>query len=99
MTAAWMLLSLLACQGEARVYEMGTPSIAARYNAKEACSCLFVMDRTVESCEHWLRVSPDIATFTVDEDAATVTTRVVRLGWKATARYVSAEEGCLLEGE
>ena len=99
MSAAWILFSLLACGSDLHTYELGTPSLATRFNAKEACSCLFVMGRTVESCENWVRVSPDIATFKVDEEAGTVTSRVLRTGWKSTARYVSEEEGCVLEGE
>jgi len=92
------LLMLLSCgDPDTLSYADGTPSLAAQYNAKEACSCVFVMGRTEESCEDWLRVSPDIATFKVDYDAQTVTTRVVRLGWPATARFVSPEEGCVLE--
>ncbi len=53
------------------------------------------MERDDAFCRDWIRVSPDVARITVDEDAKTVTSRAL-MGWKRTARF-DPVDGCRLD--
>lgn len=75
-------------------YGVGLLHIAASYAAKEGCSCVFVTGRSVEACESYLRVSPDVAKIKVDIEARVV--RAKALGFTAEARHVDDREGCQL---
>lgn len=96
----WLLLALGASAQEPveppDKYGTSLLKLATRFAAKEACSCVFVTGRDVDECALYLRVSPDIATFKADPDTKTVTARALG-GWKSTARWVDAEQGCVLE--
>ena len=72
------------------------PALGTAFAAKEGCSCVFVAGRSEEECAPYLRVSPDIARIKVDLEAKTVSSKALG-GWKNTARYVSEDEGCVLE--
>jgi hypothetical protein len=67
-----ILLLLFACTrdaGEPEKYSAALLSLATSFAAQEGCSCRFVMERDEAFCEEWIRVSPDIATIAVDEQA------------------------------
>lgn len=77
-------------------YRNADPALATAYRAKDACSCLFVMERDERHCRAWTRVSPDVANLTVDRARKTVTSRALGL-WSARARWVDERSGCVLE--
>jgi hypothetical protein len=93
-----VILLLLACTRDANEpekYSTALLSLATSFAAQEGCSCRFVMGRDEPFCEEWIRVSPDIATITVDEQAKTVTSTAL-MGWKRTARF-DPVQGCSLD--
>jgi hypothetical protein len=91
-----VILLLLACASkEPENYSAALLSLATSFAAQEGCSCRFVMERDEAFCEEWIRVSPDIATITVDEHAKTVTSSAL-MGWKRTARF-DPVQGCSLD--
>ena len=93
-----MILLLLACTRDANEpekYSTALLTLATSFAAQEGCSCRFVMERDEAFCEEWIRVSPDVATVTVDEQAKTVTSSAL-MGWKRTARFVEGQ-GCQLD--
>ena len=95
-----MILLLLACASRGNApeeYSASVLSLAASFAAQEGCSCRFVMERDQAFCEEWIRVKPDVARITVDEQAKTVTSRAF-LAWKRTARFVPGD-GCRLDPE
>lgn len=77
-------------------YEASLFRLGSGFAAKEACSCLFVAERDVDFCKEWVRVSPDVARFRVDEDSKTVKARALGMG-KQVATWVDVERGCRLE--
>ncbi|XXF77990.1 hypothetical protein P2318_33830 [Myxococcaceae bacterium GXIMD 01537] len=79
-----------------RTYERNDLQLATGYTAKEACSCLFVMEQSEEFCRAWTKASPDVAGFRVDRDARTVESSAL-LMWGGRARFVDAKSGCVLE--
>lgn len=91
------LLLLLSCAGrEVRTYDTDLLHLGTGYNARMACSCVFVLGREEEACQEMLRVSPDLARFQVDREAKTVTSKALG-GWKRTARFVDGQVGCVLD--
>lgn len=67
------------------------------YAAKETCSCRWVEGRDDAYCQAWAAQSAvPVKARAVDEDARTVS--ITALGVTSTARWVSAREGCALEG-
>lgn len=92
-----LLLALLSCgDPEIRRYDNSLLELGTGYNAKMACSCLFVMGGTEEECEEWLRVSPDVARFRVEPEAKTVRSTALG-GWATTARWVDESRGCVVD--
>ncbi len=92
-----LLLALLSCgSSETRRYDSSLLHLGTGYNAKMACSCMFVMGGTEEECEEWLRVSPDVARFRVDTEAKTVRSTALG-GWATTARWVDEQVGCTVD--
>lgn len=89
------LLALLSC-GNPKRYDTSLLALATAYNARMACSCLFVSGGSEEECADWLRVSPDVARFRVDHEARTVRSRALG-GWARTARFVDEQVGCVLD--
>ena len=94
MTALLMLL--LACGGGVRKYDTGLFHLASGYNAKEVCSCLFVIGQDEATCAAIVRVSPAVARFQVDHAQKTVRSRSLG-GWSRTARFIDARSGCRLD--
>lgn len=91
------LLLLLSCASkEVHTYDTSLLHLGTGYNARMACSCVFVLGRDEESCQDLLKVSPDLARFKVDREAKTVTSKALG-GWSRSARFVDAQLGCVLE--
>ena len=93
-----IVLLLFACtrdSNEPEKYSAALLSLATSFAVQEGCSCRFVMGRDDAFCKEWIRVSPDIATITVDEQAKTVTSSAL-MGWKRTARF-DPVQGCSLD--
>ncbi len=79
-----------------RRYANGLFELASGYAAMQACACRFVMERDDAFCREWVRVSPDVARYRVDEASRTVTARSLGMG-RQVARFVDAQVGCVLE--
>jgi hypothetical protein len=94
----WLPLVLLAAcsSSDLRKYDNGLFELAAGFNAKEACSCLFVSERPEEDCKQWVRVSPNVAGFKIDDDAPFITSRALG-GSKTIGRLVDEDLGCLVD--
>jgi hypothetical protein len=97
-----LLLALLftACDntgpnGE-RIYTYNDLMLVTGYTAKDACSCMFVMEQTEEYCRAWTKANPALGHFTFDKTSKTVTSSAAVL-WSATARYVDDTVGCQLQ--
>jgi hypothetical protein len=79
-----------------RLYDNNDLELATVFAAKMTCSCRFVMQMDEAYCRDWVRVTPDIARFTVDETNKTVTSSAF-ISWTAKARYVDDKRGCVAE--
>lgn len=77
-------------------FDTGLLKIGARYGAKLACSCRFVMEQDEAYCRDWVKASPDIVKVRFDDDEKVVTARALGLV-RSRARWVSERAGCVLE--
>lgn len=77
-------------------YDLGLLKLASAYAARSMCSCHFVSRRSVEDCESYIRVSPNVAKAKVFEDEQRVRARSLGMA-KVWARYTGGAEGCVLE--
>lgn len=92
-----LLPALSACErGGRRVYDNNDLELVTSYTAKDACSCLFVMEQDEAYCRAWVQASPSVARLTIDPEKKVVETSALLL-WGARARYVDARAGCVLE--
>lgn len=90
IAAAFALLA-----GCSEGYDNNDAELAVRQKAKETCSCIFVQQRSETYCAAWTKVSPNVATASVDREEKRVTS--VALGfYKASAVY-RPRLGCVLE--
>jgi hypothetical protein len=90
------VLALSCGGGTSRQYNNNDLVLAVSHAARDACSCLFVMELDDASCQAWVRASPDVTKLIVDREAKTVTATSLVL-WGAKARYVNERFGCVLE--
>ena len=90
------LLSSCGSSGEGRVYSYNDLMLLTGYTAKDACSCLFVMEQTEEYCRAWVKANPPLGRFTIDLNKKIVTSSAAVL-WSAQAHYVDDVVGCQLE--
>ncbi len=74
----------------------GLLPLASAFAAKEACSCLFVAGRTEADCEAWVRVSPAVASFRVDDAERRVIAHALGMA-RVSARYVDEAHGCVFD--
>lgn len=70
------------------------PKIISAYYAKEACTCLFVLEREEAQCHEMVRQYIPISQFSYDRAAQQVQVR--GLGRSSTARYRGGRLGCQL---
>lgn len=101
----WVLTVLLGAQlpalsscerGGRRMYDNNELELVTAYTAKDACTCLFVMEREEAYCRAWVAAIPGVASLTIDPEKKVVETSAVLL-WGARAHYVDAHNGCVLE--
>lgn len=93
-----VLAALSSCgapSGE-RFYSYNDLRLITGYTAREACSCLWVMEQTEDYCRNWVKNNPPLARFTIDAQSKIVTSSAAIL-WSATARYVDDSSGCVLD--
>lgn len=95
LAAALALGVVLACSG-AREYANNDLVLASGHAAHDLCSCLFVMNMPEDYCRAWIKASPDVARFSVDQTNKTVEASALVL-WDARASYQGAHFGCVLE--
>lgn len=96
LMAGLALMTGLAAPGCEATYEEHDLELLTRYRAKDLCSCLFVMEQTKDFCSRYTRQPPNLATYTIDWDRKRVKTQAM-MYWGATARFVDAQFGCVLE--
>jgi len=94
--AAMALGAVLACGGGAREYANNDLELAAGHAAHDLCSCLFVMKMPEDYCRAWVKASPDVARYSVDQAHKTVEASALVL-WGARATYQGDHFGCTLE--
>jgi hypothetical protein len=88
--------AVLACGGGARQYTNNDLELAAGHAAHDLCSCLFVMNMPEAYCRAWVKASPDVARFSVDQANKTVEASALVL-WGARAVYEGEHHGCSLQ--
>jgi hypothetical protein len=88
--------AVLACAGGAREYSNNDLELAAGHAAHDLCSCLFVMNMPEAYCRAWVKASPDVARFSVDQANKTVEASALVL-WGARAVYEGEHHGCSLQ--
>ncbi|HVE84500.1 MAG TPA: hypothetical protein VND93_16705 [Myxococcales bacterium] len=88
--------AVLACAGSTREYSNNDLELAANHAAKDLCSCLFVSNMPEDFCRAYVKASPDVARFSVDQANKTVEASALVL-WGARARYAGPHFGCTLE--
>lgn len=103
-TTTWMVGAAVAvlvsgcAQDDAklRTYDNNDLELATGNAAKMTCTCRFVMQMDEAYCRDWVRASPNVARFTVDETNKTVQSSAF-ISWTAKARFVDDKRGCVLE--
>jgi hypothetical protein len=70
--------------------------LVTAYTAKDACSCLFVMEREEEYCRAFVKADPSVASLTIDREQKAVESSALLL-WGARAHYVNEHDGCVLD--
>lgn len=96
MAAAVLAVSCSSSDGAVVTYPNSDELLGAANAANMACACLFVMKMSDSYCEAWVKVSPDLPRYSVDREHQRVVATVL-VGWSASARYLDAHRGCLLE--
>ena len=99
MKRALLALLLAGCASPSstpRTYANNDLQLAVGNAARMSCSCLFVMNKSEEFCQAWVKASPSVAKFTVDRGAKVVEATAL-LSWGARAHYIDDRHGCLLE--
>ena len=91
-----IIAATLGCAPAAGEYDNNDLELINAYTAKELCSCLFVMEQTEEYCRAWTKASPPIARPRIDYRAKRVSSSAAII-WGASARWVDAQAGCVLE--
>jgi hypothetical protein len=89
-------LALSCGGGTSRQYNNNDLVLAVQHAARDACSCIFVMEQDEAFCQAWTRATPDVAKVTIDRVNKTVTATSMVL-WSAKARFVDAQLGCVAE--
>lgn len=97
----WLALVVLAaCAGESangdRTYDNNDAQLAVANAAFMTCSCVFVMEMPEDFCSAWVKASPAVARVSVDRGTKVVESSAF-VTWAATARWVDARRGCVLE--
>jgi hypothetical protein len=92
-----LLPVLSSCEGGGRRrFKNNDLVLVTAYTAKDACTCLFVMERDEAFCRAFVKASPAVAHLTIDTENKAVETSAVIL-WGARAHYVDARYGCVLD--
>jgi len=92
-----LLPALASCQSSTRrLYDNNDLELVTAYTAKDACSCLFVMERDEAFCRAFVKASPAVARLTIDAEKKVVETTALLL-WGARARFVDARTGCVVD--
>ena len=96
-----LLLSVLfigCAQDDAklRTYANNDLELVVGNAAKMSCTCLFVMKMDEAYCKDWVRASPNVGRYFVDNEKKIVTSSSF-ISWTAKARYVDEKRGCVLE--
>jgi hypothetical protein len=104
LLAAVVLCAVPSCGGD-RLYPNSELTLLTGLDAKELCSCVFVVGQTEEYCREYVRLGipfpglkqgvPVPIQLLVDHDARRTSARVA--GNHASARFVGDRRGCVLE--
>lgn len=70
------------------------PKIISSYYAKEACTCLYVLQRSESQCHEMVRQYVPISSF--QNDAASKKVHVRGLGQGSVATFIDVRHGCRL---
>jgi hypothetical protein len=86
-------LVLASCTTEG--YDNNDTELAVRQNAKEMCSCLFVMELSEDQCKAWTRVTPSVAKAKIDWENKRVES--IALGFWSASAHFEGRTGCVLD--
>ena len=91
-------LSLLAACGNPAgpEYSHNDLRLITAYTAKNACSCLFVMEMDEAYCRAFAKQAPTVYSLSIDKENQTVGSTALLL-WGTTARFIDATVGCQLD--
>ena len=89
-----LALAGAACGNQGLNYKQNDLQLVTSYSAKDACSCLFVMEMSEEYCRAWIKASPAVTKLNIDFASKSVSTTALML-WGSSARYLDAERGCV----
>ena len=92
-------LCLGACASRSdstQTYDNNDVELAVGNAARMTCSCLFVMKMSDAYCRAWVKASPSVANYTVNNQNQTVEATAL-LQWGARAHFVDEQRGCVLE--
>ena len=94
----WVIIGLLGLffSGCVEGYSHNDLRMLTAYRAKEVCSCLFVQKQTEAYCQAYTVAFPNLASYSVDFENQSVQAEAL-LVWTNTARYSSANFGCVLD--
>ena len=70
------------------------PKIISSYYAKEACSCIYVLERDEAQCHEMVRQYVPISSFQNDRASRKISVR--GLGRQSVASYIDERHGCRL---
>ncbi|HLL06803.1 MAG TPA: hypothetical protein VK539_39885 [Myxococcaceae bacterium] len=79
-----------------RVYDNNDLELVTTYTAKDACTCLFVLQRDEAYCRAFVKASPQVARLTIYREQKMVETTALLL-WGARARLVDERTGCQVD--
>lgn len=79
-----------------QTFDNNDAELVVANSARFGCSCMFVMKMPQDFCAAWVKASPAVARFTVNEELKTVEASAL-LQWGAKAHFVDERVGCVLE--
>lgn len=96
ITALMLLAACADDKSDPRTFDNNDLELAVGNGARMGCSCRFVMHMSEAYCLAWVKASPDVAKVSFDMTNKTAEASAF-ISFAATARYVDAKRGCVLQ--
>ena len=105
--AAWSVTLLLALGAPALQTRADAPAqpgpsaavlrILVRLVAKESCTCLYVHDNDLKTCQAFIQRHASAVSWSTSAAAKSTEARLAE--WSARARWMDAQTGCVLDAD